>query len=150
MPRGSQLVKNPKGWLAFYKSRILVKRTRITPVAQKIPRTEEIINFDIMFNTKGALAELSNNLSPESQILLDKSAPEFNKSLKRWPDYQVHAPLAIMQPASEQDILISVQELLKTSISFVPATGGNTPYSTIEDGVILDSELIQRSRGPCS
>lgn len=91
-----------------------------------------------MSNTKEVLDELASNLSAESQILFDKSAPEFEASLKRWSDYELRTPLAVVQPASEQDIVKTIQALLKASIPFVPAAGGTTLYSTIEDGVVID------------
>lgn len=94
-------------------------------------------------NTENVLAELSNTLSADSKILQDKSAPEFSSSLKRWSDHQLQTPLAIIQPASEEDIVKAIQALLKASIPFVPASGGNTPYSTIENGVIVDLSLYR-------
>lgn len=93
-------------------------------------------------NTENVLVELSNSLSAESKILQDKSAPEFATSLKRWSDHQ-QTPLAIIQPASEDDIVKVIRALSKASIPFVPASGGNTLYSTIENGVIVDLSLYR-------
>ncbi|ROW01494.1 hypothetical protein VSDG_02063 [Cytospora chrysosperma] len=85
------------------------------------------------------LSELSNTLSSGSRILSDQKSPDFVSSLQRWSDYGLQVPSAIIQPASEQDIVLTVQTLLKASIPFVLATGGNSRYSTIDQhGVVLD------------
>ncbi|KAL9617932.1 MAG: hypothetical protein Q9160_007298 [Pyrenula sp. 1 TL-2023] len=85
------------------------------------------------------LSSLADTLSPSSRVLVDKESPEFAASMKRWSNYGLRIPFGIIQPANEQDAVASVQALIKNSIPFVPASGGHSPWSSIDqDGVILD------------
>ncbi|KAF8191661.1 hypothetical protein K438DRAFT_1830907 [Mycena galopus ATCC 62051] len=82
---------------------------------------------------------LASTLSPNSKILRDEKSPDFVKSMERWSNYNLNLPLAIVQPASEEDVVRTVQEALKASIPFVPASGGHSLWSTIgRDGIIVD------------
>ncbi|KAK7737330.1 hypothetical protein SLS53_006633 [Cytospora paraplurivora] len=83
------------------------------------------------------LSELSESLSSDSRVIADHDSPEFASSMERWSNYGLKVPSAIIQPASEQDIVLVVQALLKASIPFVPASGGHSPFSTIDQGGVV-------------
>lgn len=85
------------------------------------------------------LTSLANTLSPSSRVLVDHESPEFVASMKRWSNYGLNIPFGIIQPGSEQDIVTSIKALTKNSIPFVPASGGHSPWSTIDqNGIIVD------------
>lgn len=85
------------------------------------------------------ISSLSIALSPEARVLSEKTSAEFKDSLARWSDYGIQTPSAIVQPATEKDIVTAVKELVSASIPFVPASGGHSPFSTIgKDGVVID------------
>jgi len=78
-------------------------------------------------------------LSPESRILIDESSAEFKASMNRWTNFNLKVPSAIVQPASEDDVVTTVKELVSTSIPFTPSSGGHSCFSSIaKDGVIID------------
>ncbi|KAI5859276.1 FAD-binding domain-containing protein [Durotheca rogersii] len=85
------------------------------------------------------LSALATKLSPSSKILRDEKSPDFTATLDRWSNYDVKIPFAIVQPASEEDVIHAVREAVRASVPFVPASGGHSPWSTIgKDGIIID------------
>ena len=109
---------------------------------------------------KDFVLAIQDQLSSESKILTDHESPDFKASSKRWSDLGSQVPGAIIRLANEADvvhtvggnepfpqsrfrlmlmILWQIREALKASVPFVPATGGHSPWSTIDkDGFILD------------
>lgn len=82
---------------------------------------------------------LSAILSAESQILTDEGSDGFKASMNRWTSCGLKVPFAIVQPATEQDVVTAVKELVSASIPFVPASGGHSCFSSIgKEGVIID------------
>lgn len=89
--------------------------------------------------THNFISSLAIALSPEARVLSEQSSPEFKDSLTRWSEYGIQMPSAVVQPATENDIITAVKELVSASISFVPASGGHSPFSTVgKEGVIID------------
>ncbi|KAK8052542.1 FAD binding domain-containing protein [Apiospora rasikravindrae] len=88
---------------------------------------------------EGFIPSLRARLSPSSKVLQDNTTSEFKSSLARWSDIDVRVPYAIVQAASEQDIVATVQGAVKAGIPFVPASGGHSPWSTIgQEGIVID------------
>ncbi|OTA67143.1 FAD-binding domain-containing protein [Hypoxylon sp. EC38] len=90
------------------------------------------------------ISSLTSILSSNSKILQDAASTDFLASMARWSNLNVKIPLAIVQPATQQDIVGTVREALKAGIPFVPASGGHSPWSTIgKDGIIIDLVLYK-------
>lgn len=101
------------------------------------------------------VSDLRSKLSDHSRILTPAN-PDFAAASERWSDIDRKTPAVIVQPAGEEDIVVIVGEiravewLMLSSMSFqvkaahaakipfVPATGGHSPWSTIENGIIID------------
>lgn len=83
---------------------------------------------------------LTAALSPHSRVLTDERSTEFKKSMDRWTNYGLKTPSAIVQPATEDDVVTTVKKLVDASIPFVPAASGHwASCSSIgKDGVIID------------
>ena len=78
-------------------------------------------------------------LSSESRILTDESSAKFKASMDRWTKYNLKVPSAIIQPATENDVVTTVKELVSASIPFTPSSGGHSCFSSIgKEGVIID------------
>jgi FAD/FMN-containing dehydrogenase len=89
--------------------------------------------------TPGFLQSLTAELSPESRVLADENSAEFKASMNRWTNYDLKTPSAIVQPATETDVVSTVKKLVSASIPFVPSSGGHSCFSSIgKDGVIID------------
>ncbi|KAK6949009.1 hypothetical protein Daesc_009081 [Daldinia eschscholtzii] len=85
------------------------------------------------------ISSLLHKLSPESKILSDAESADFQASMKRWSNYNLQVPYAIVQPANENDIVRTVKEAVSAGVPFVPASGGHSPWSSIDQkGVIID------------
>lgn len=69
------------------------------------------------------LSSLLPKLSPESRILRDAESPHFQSSMRRWSNYKLKVPFAIVQPANENDVVHTVREAISASVPFVPASG---------------------------
>lgn len=88
---------------------------------------------------------LEGRLSPGSRILKDKTSAEFVASMRRWSDLHVRTPSAVVQPASEQDVVHTVRDAVASGIPLVPVAGGHSTWSTIgEEGIVVD---LSRYRG---
>ncbi|KAL1962835.1 hypothetical protein VTN77DRAFT_9110 [Rasamsonia byssochlamydoides] len=87
---------------------------------------------------------LRGKLSSDSHILTDRETAEFKDSLQRWSNIDLKVPAAIVRPASETDVITTVQEAVNASIPFVPASGGHSTWSTIDQhGFVLDLSLYK-------
>lgn len=87
----------------------------------------------------GFVQSLTAILSDKSRILTDEGSDDFKTSMDRWTSFGLKVPSAIVQPATEQDVVTTVKELVSASIPFVPASGGHSCFSSIgKDGVIID------------
>ncbi|KAI1479227.1 FAD-binding domain-containing protein [Daldinia eschscholtzii] len=90
------------------------------------------------------ISSLLHKLSPESKILSDAESADFQASMKRWSNYNLQVPYAIVQPANENDIARIVKEAVSAGVPFVPASGGHSPWSSIDQkGVIIDLSLYK-------
>ncbi|KAI4864585.1 FAD-binding domain-containing protein [Hypoxylon rubiginosum] len=75
------------------------------------------------------LSSLLPKLSPESRILRDAESPHFQSSMRRWSNYKLKVPFAIVQPANENDVVHTVREAISASV----------PFSSIsQNGIIID------------
>ncbi|KAL8750829.1 MAG: hypothetical protein Q9184_006276 [Pyrenodesmia sp. 2 TL-2023] len=83
------------------------------------------------------LSEVRHKISRDSRILTPGD-PEFATSNERWTDIDRETPAVIIQPSNEADVAITVKAATEAKVPFVPATGGHSPWSTIEDGLIID------------
>ncbi|KAI0835703.1 FAD-binding domain-containing protein [Hypoxylon sp. FL0890] len=87
---------------------------------------------------------LTSKLSSSSKVLQDATSTDFAASMARWSNVDVKTPFAIVQPASQEDVVVTVREALKAGIPFVPASGGHSPWSTIgTDGIVIDLALCK-------
>lgn len=78
-------------------------------------------------------------LSPNGRVLGDRNSADFKNAISRWSDCRRRQPFRIVQPATEQDVVVAVKELVDVSIAFVTQSGGHSPFSTIgSDGVLID------------
>lgn len=85
------------------------------------------------------ISSLAIALSSEARVLSEQNSADFKDSLARWSDYGIQTPSAVVQPATENDIITAVKQLVSASIPFVPASGGHSPFSTVgKDGVVID------------
>ncbi|KAI1774484.1 FAD-binding domain-containing protein [Hypoxylon cercidicola] len=85
------------------------------------------------------LSSLVPKLSPESKVLRDAKSPDFQLSMRRWSNYKLEVPFAIVQPANENDIVHTVRGAISASVPFVPASGGHSQWSSIDQkGIIID------------
>ncbi|KAI9698854.1 MAG: hypothetical protein M1820_007361 [Bogoriella megaspora] len=83
------------------------------------------------------LSSLKDNLSIDTEILT-KSHRLFDESLARWSNIDLKIPEAVIKPVSEADIVTIVKAASAAHIPLVPATGGHSPWSTVENGIIID------------
>ncbi|KAI4243011.1 MAG: hypothetical protein L6R40_003702 [Gallowayella cf. fulva] len=83
------------------------------------------------------VSDLRSKLSDHSRILTPAN-PDFAAASERWSDIDRKTPAVIVQPAGEEDIVVIVKAAHAAKIPFVPATGGHSPWSTIENGIIID------------
>ncbi|KAL9077826.1 MAG: hypothetical protein Q9157_003252 [Trypethelium eluteriae] len=82
---------------------------------------------------------LKATVSSGCNILTDQYDGAFNEYMRRWSDIDKKTPTAIVLPTSEQDIQITVQWAVKSSIPFVIKSGGPSEWSTIgTNGIIID------------
>ncbi|KAF8850675.1 FAD-binding domain-containing protein [Acephala macrosclerotiorum] len=88
--------------------------------------------------------ELNNSLSKSGELLLEPRSEGFKTSMSRWSSEDPKTPAAIFKPATEDDIVKIVKTATENKIPFVPKSGGNTPWSSIEpEGWIIDLSLLQ-------
>ena len=52
---------------------------------------------------------LRNELSKKSQVLTDQHHSDFKASLERWSNLDLQVPAAIVKPASEEDVVLTVR-----------------------------------------
>ncbi|KAI2615209.1 FAD-binding domain-containing protein [Hypoxylon sp. NC1633] len=85
------------------------------------------------------LSSLSSKLSPETKVLRDAKSSDFKASMERWSNYDLKVPFAIVQPASESDVVHTVREAIVAGVPFVPVSGGHSQWSSIgQVGIIID------------
>ncbi|KAI1855302.1 hypothetical protein JX266_000167 [Neoarthrinium moseri] len=85
------------------------------------------------------LSTPSKEISPASRILKDRNTPAFQTSMERWSNLNKKTPYSIVQPATEQDIILVVRKALDFSVPFVPVSGGHSTWSSIDkNGVVID------------
>lgn len=85
------------------------------------------------------IQSLTAILSSKSQILTNESSADFKASMHRWTNCGLKVPSAIVQPATEEDVVATVKELVSASVPFVPASGGHSTFSSVgKPGVIID------------
>ncbi|PYH88281.1 FAD binding domain-containing protein [Aspergillus ellipticus CBS 707.79] len=85
------------------------------------------------------LPALRSTVSSDCDILHDSQDALFQERLARWTDIDKKVPAAIVLPRSKDDCLNTVRWALASSISFVPACGGHSQWSTIgREGIIID------------
>jgi hypothetical protein len=117
------------------------------------------------------LSSLEQKLSPGAEILTDPSSAKFKEVHQRWSDIDVKVPGAILRPTTKSDTVNIVSQLASLhltlpeasnrrgrakinarqvkaahehGIPFVPASGGHSPWSTIDSsGFILDLGLCK-------
>jgi hypothetical protein len=53
--------------------------------------------------------ELRALLSPKALILDDRDSDDFKSALVRWSDVDLQVPTAIIKPAAEDDIVVTVR-----------------------------------------
>lgn len=104
-----------------------------------------------------SLTELQSQAGPSLEILTRKEDNRFRELSKRWTDIGREIPAAIILPESEEQIrqtvtstlshrtrddvglTFQVQWAVRSSIPFVPRSGGHSEWSTIgDDGVAID------------
>ena len=56
--------------------------------------------------------ELRTVLSPKALILDDRDSDDFKAALVRWSDVDLQVPAAIIKPATEDDIVVTVSSTL--------------------------------------
>ena len=56
--------------------------------------------------------ELRALLSPKALILDDRDSDDFKAALVRWSDVDLQVPAAIIKPATEDDIVVTVSSTL--------------------------------------
>ena len=96
-------------------------------------------------------------------VILTKADSDFAAANERWTNIDRETPGVIVQPSSEEDVIVLVCECFYATISgkiyllltydpsrlevkeahtanvpFVPATGGHSPWSTVRDGMVID------------
>lgn len=87
---------------------------------------------------------LQKGLSKDSKVLTDPSSSDFKATIERWSDLSLKVPGAIVKPANEEDVIHTVREAFKSSTPFAIATGGHSPWSTIQgEGFVLDLSLYK-------
>ncbi|PQE03236.1 FAD binding domain containing protein [Rutstroemia sp. NJR-2017a BBW] len=90
------------------------------------------------------LSSLEQKLSPGAEILIDSSSAKFKAVLQRWSDIDVKVPGAILRPTTKSDTVNIIKAAHEYGIPFVPASGGHSPWSTIDSsGFILDLGLCK-------
>ena len=58
------------------------------------------------------LQSLQDRFSKDSRVLTDQHAPEFKPSLERWSNIDLKVPAAIVKPASEEDVVLTVSHTI--------------------------------------
>ncbi|KAI1168332.1 hypothetical protein F5B18DRAFT_646862 [Nemania serpens] len=89
--------------------------------------------------TPELLQNLSNDLGPDVEILVDKNSSRFKELSKRWTDIDRETPGAIVLPTSPSLIQKIVRWAHRSSVPFVAKSGGHSQWSTIgEHGIVID------------
>ncbi|KAL8805833.1 MAG: hypothetical protein Q9182_001745 [Xanthomendoza sp. 2 TL-2023] len=83
------------------------------------------------------VSDLRSKVSEDSQVLT-QGDPGFAEANERWTDIDRKTPAVIVQPVTEHDVAVLVKAAHEAKIPFVPASGGHSPWSTIEDGIVID------------
>ena len=65
---------------------------------------------------------LHDKLSPDSKILTDQQDNDFKTSLERWSNIDLQVPGAIIKPANEADVILTVGLILPRSMFINLAT----------------------------
>ncbi|KAJ7655405.1 hypothetical protein B0H17DRAFT_1214041 [Mycena rosella] len=80
-------------------------------------------------------------VAPTIQYLTLKSS----RALPGFSDIDLNVPGAIVQPATEEDVIATVKLAAQHNVAFVPKSGGHTLWSTIgTEGFIVDLSLFKR------
>ncbi|KAJ7486857.1 hypothetical protein FB451DRAFT_1228198 [Mycena latifolia] len=90
------------------------------------------------------ISNLKSLLSLQSSILTDSTDGKFKELLLRWSDIDLKVPGAIVQPATEKDVIETVKLAAQYDVAFVPKSGGHSLWSTIgTEGFIIDLALLK-------
>ncbi|KAF7719263.1 FAD binding domain-containing protein [Penicillium ucsense] len=93
---------------------------------------------------------IEDRLSGNADVLTDRTDPSFWITPKRWSDVGLKIPGAIIRPGGESDVIEVVKSAAITSTPFVAATGGHSPWSSIdENGFILDMSRFKGVEVSC-
>ncbi|KAJ6522064.1 hypothetical protein B0H19DRAFT_1348717 [Mycena capillaripes] len=91
------------------------------------------------------ISSLKSQLSPQSRILADSTTDDFKESLLRWSDIDLKVPGAIVQPATERDVVETVRLAAQYDVAFVPKSGGHSLWSTIgAESFIIDLTRLKK------
>ncbi|KAI0538642.1 hypothetical protein GGR58DRAFT_525915 [Xylaria digitata] len=89
--------------------------------------------------TPELLQNLSNELGPDVEILVDKNSSRFKEFSKGWTDIDRETPGAIVLLTSPSLIQKTVRWAHRSSVPFVVKSGGHSQWSTIgEHGIVID------------
>ncbi|KAI0102015.1 hypothetical protein GGR51DRAFT_528291 [Nemania sp. FL0031] len=89
--------------------------------------------------TPELLQDLSNDLGPDVEIVVDKNNSRFKELSKRWTDIDRKTPGAIVLPDSPSLIQKTVRWAHRSSVPFVAKSGGHSQWSTVgEHGIVID------------
>lgn len=75
--------------------------------------------------------------------ILTKEEAAFEAAYERWTEIDRKTPAVIVHPACEQDLAILVEKAHAAKVPFVPTTGGHSPWSTVEHGIVIDMSCFK-------
>ena len=84
------------------------------------------------------LGILNSLLSPGATITTPDA--DFTSTYANWTDYNLKIPLAVVKPAIENDILVTINFARDNSLRVSARGGGHSPFNTVEGGIVIDFE----------
>ncbi|KAL8649730.1 MAG: hypothetical protein Q9210_004228 [Variospora velana] len=88
------------------------------------------------------VSHMRHKISKASKVLT-QGDPEFATSNERWTETDRKTPALVVQPVSEDDVVVTVKAANAARVPFVPVAGGHSPWSTIDNGLIIDLSLYK-------
>ncbi|KAL8724367.1 MAG: hypothetical protein Q9166_007988 [cf. Caloplaca sp. 2 TL-2023] len=83
------------------------------------------------------ISDVRTKISKDSRVMTPRDL-DFAPANERWTDIDRKTPAVIVQPSCEAEVAVLVKTAHVAKIPFVPATGGHSPWSTIENGMVID------------
>ena len=81
---------------------------------------------------------LSSILSSSATVTIPDA--NFAETYANWNNYNLQTPLAVVKPAIETDILVTIGFAAASSLQVSARGGGHSSFNTVDGGIVIDLE----------